>query len=96
MRWIAGARHEAATATVSRDGQECSSPTSPCAGRALRLRPCSRGWGKRYGDPLLDALRELIRYAYPRPSGGGRVGSTIRDEVRGNLLRAVFGEEQNL
>ncbi len=62
----------------------------------VREEVVDKGWGKRYGDPLLDALRELIRYAYPQPSGGGRVGSTIRDEVRGNLLRAVFGEEQNL
>ncbi len=62
----------------------------------VREEVVEKGWGKRYGDPLLDALRELIRYACPQPSGGGRVGATIREQVRQNLLRAVFGEEQAL
>jgi hypothetical protein len=59
----------------------------------VRVEVVEKAWGKRYGDPLLDALRELIRYAHPQPSGGGRVGATIREEVRRDLLRAVFGEE---
>src|SRR5713101_7115228 len=36
-------------------------------------------WGKRYGDPLLDAIRELIRYSNPLPSGGGRIKARIRE-----------------
>ena len=48
--------------------------------------------GKRYGDPLLDALRELVRYANARPIGGGRIGTTIPDRVRQDLLLAVFGQ----
>jgi len=35
----------------------------------VREEVVENGWGKRYGDPLLDALRELIRYAHPQPSG---------------------------
>lgn len=59
----------------------------------VRTEVVEQGWGKRYGDPLLDALRELVRYAHLQPSAGGRVGTTIREEVRRNLVRAVFGEE---
>lgn len=47
--------------------------------------------GKRYGDPLLDALRELVRYAFPRPSAGGRVGSAISSELGERLDVALFG-----
>lgn len=49
------------------------------------------GRGKRYGDPLLDALRELVRYARPRPAGGGQgLGTTITAAVQAELRRALF------
>lgn len=63
------------------------------ATRRVREEVVDNGWGKRYGDPLLDALRELIRYAHPHPSGARNVGATIREEVRSALLVAVFGQE---
>lgn len=47
--------------------------------------------GKRYGDPLLDALRELVRYAHPRPAAGGRAGLAISGELRQAFEKALFG-----
>lgn len=48
------------------------------------------GWGKRYGDPLLDAIRELVRYAHPCASGGGRTSSAISAAIRESLVSALF------
>lgn len=47
------------------------------------------GRGKRYGDPLLDALRELVRYTHPHPQGAGRVGMNIVSSVRKSLDNAL-------
>lgn len=66
------------------------------ATRRVREEVVHNGWGKRYGDPLLDALRELIRFAHPHPSGARGVGPSIRDEVRKELLAAVFGDASPL
>ncbi|MFO0967840.1 MAG: hypothetical protein U0793_19940 [Gemmataceae bacterium] len=60
--------------------------------RRVREEVVDKAWGKRYGDPLLDALRELIRYAHPRPSGGGKVAATIREKACQDLFRAVFDQ----
>jgi hypothetical protein len=60
----------------------------------VRKEVVEKGWGKRYGDPLLDAIRELVRYTHPWPSGGGRIGTRIKEQVRRELLAAVFGTEQ--
>jgi len=46
-------------------------------------------WGRRYGDPALDVLRELARYSNPRPGGGGRIGSAIANSTRLRLLSAL-------
>jgi hypothetical protein len=59
--------------------------------RRVRAEIVEQGWGKRYGDPLLDALRELIRYTHPQ--GAGQIAKRIRDETRQKLLAAVLGEE---
>lgn len=61
--------------------------------RRVRSDVVDERWGKRYGDPLLDALREVIRYAHAKPVGGGRMVYSIPDEVKQALLRAVFGNE---
>jgi len=62
------------------------------ATRRVREEVVDNGWGRRYGDPLLDALRELIRFAHAQPSGARKAGSAIRDEVRRELLLAIFGD----
>ncbi len=47
-------------------------------------------WGKRYGDPLLDAVRELVRYLYPAPAGGVRSPKAIIvEEARKAFERAL-------
>ena len=46
-------------------------------------------WGKRYGHPMLDLFREMVRYAHPLPEGGGHIGKKIAeksiDRIRGAL-----------
>lgn len=55
----------------------------------VRLR-IESGWGKRFGTPVLDAARELIRFCDPIPRGGGRgFHDRIRDETRDQLLKAL-------
>lgn len=61
--------------------------------RKMRENIVDEHWGKRTGDPLLDALRELIRYANPAPAGARGVGATIRERTREQLLAALFGPE---
>lgn len=39
--------------------------------QAVRTEVVADGWGKGYGDPLLDALRELVRYSHPLQPGEG-------------------------
>lgn len=59
--------------------------------RIVRTEVVTESWGKRYGDPLLDAIRELVRYLHPQPVGGGRgVGPVISAAVRKELERALF------
>jgi len=63
------------------------------AAKVVREQVVTDGWGKRYGDPLLDAVRELVRFAHPRPAGGGRAArSAISDGTRAALIDAVFGD----
>lgn len=45
--------------------------------------------GRRFGHPILDAVRELLRYTHPAPSGGGRVAKRIALETRNDLLSAL-------
>ena len=58
----------------------------------IRVQVVKEKIGKRYGDPLLDALRELVRYANPKPKKSRRIEERIRLTVRADLLRAVFDE----
>jgi hypothetical protein len=58
----------------------------------VRQEIVSQKWGRRYGDPLLDALRELVRYAHPLPAGARGVRRSIRGELRDDLLSAIFGD----
>jgi hypothetical protein len=57
--------------------------------RKVREQVVENGWGKRYGDPLLDAIRELVRYSHPAPAGGGRVGQTLMEETTNRFLNAL-------
>jgi hypothetical protein len=61
--------------------------------RSVKREVVEENWGKRYGDPLLDAIRELIRYSHPVPSGGGQIGKAIKEEVQRALVGIVFGTE---
>lgn len=47
----------------------------------VRRRVVDDRHGKRFGNPVLDAVRELVRYSHPRPHGGGRIGSRIQAET---------------
>ncbi len=61
--------------------------------QSVRKEVVEKAWGKRYGDPLLDALRELVRYTHPQPVWAGRIGKAIRAGVRRDLLLSIFGAE---
>lgn len=56
--------------------------------RQMRAEIVDDGWGRRYGDPLLDGVRELIRYLNAKPAGAGRVASQVRADVLQMLLEA--------
>ena len=58
--------------------------------RKVRIEVVEENWGKRYGDPLLDALRELVRYAHPRPRGSRGLGQEISRCLQEDLLAALF------
>jgi hypothetical protein len=59
--------------------------------RSVRREVVEKAWGKRYGDPLLDALRELIRYTHPQPVGARGLVAAIRDGVWRDLSLSIFG-----
>lgn len=57
-----------------------------------RVRSTVEGRGRRFGDPLLDVIRELVRYTSARASGGGRgVSAQIVEESVARLTAAVAG-----
>ena len=60
--------------------------------RRVRTDIVDDKWGKRYGDPLLDALRELVRYAHPEPKGARGMRNAIQEGIRSDLLSALFGD----
>jgi hypothetical protein len=62
--------------------------------RQVRAEVVEKRWGRRYGDPLLDALRELVRYAHPLPTGAHGVKSAIQATVREDLISALFDPVQ--
>lgn len=66
------------------------------AASRVRSEVTENGWGKRYGDPLLDALREVIRYAYPKPAGGGTVAQSIQTSTKASFIEAIFGPEKTV
>lgn len=49
-------------------------------------------WGRRYGDPLLDALREIIRFSHAKPVGGRGMSKEISRYTRNSLCGSIFGE----
>jgi len=61
--------------------------------RRVREKTVGDRWGRRFGDPLLDAVRELIRYAHPLPSGAKGARKSIQELTRTDLLAAVFGSD---
>lgn len=48
-------------------------------------------WGRRYGDPVLDVLRELVRYSKPKPGGGGRRARSLIAAETGPMLLQALG-----
>lgn len=56
----------------------------------LRRLVVEDDWGKRTGDPVLDVLRELVRYANPEPVGGRNVAERISEDTRDRLLSSLF------
>lgn len=60
--------------------------------RQVRQEIVGQNWGRRYGDPLLDALRELVRYAHPLPAGARGVRRSIQEGLQDDLLSAIFGD----
>lgn len=55
----------------------------------VRKRIVDDAHGKRFGNPVLDAVRELIRYSNPRPRDGGRIGHAISSQTRAAILEAL-------
>lgn len=47
-------------------------------------------WGVRSGDPVLDALRELVRYRHAVVSGGGRGAKDVAREYFDTRVRTVL------
>ena len=57
-----------------------------------RVRSAVKERGRRFGDPILDVIRELVRYTSARASGGGRGASAqIVEESVTRLTAAVTG-----
>jgi len=48
-----------------------------------------KGHGRRFGNPILDVIRELVRFANPAPKDGGRCGQQISDQTQAKLLEAL-------
>lgn len=59
----------------------------------VRARVVDDRHGKRFGNPVLDAVRELVRYSFPRPHGGGRVGETIQAETHKLITESLAAGE---
>lgn len=59
----------------------------------IRTEVVEQRWGRRYGDPFLDALREVVRFANPKPRGARGMRSAIQSYTRSALLNAAFGED---
>jgi hypothetical protein len=50
-------------------------------------------YGKRYGDPILDVVREIIRFSYPKAVDAGHgVSSQIAAETEKVLKEALWGK----
>ena len=50
------------------------------------------GRGRRFGDPLLDALREIVRHLEGRVSDGGRGATALARKDAHSRLSAILGE----
>jgi hypothetical protein len=53
---------------------------------ATRREIMESGMGQRFGHPVLDTFREILRYLRPRPYGGGRVAERIAAESRDRIF----------
>lgn len=60
--------------------------------RSVHARIIDEGHGKRFGNPVLDSVRELIRFMNPSPHGGRRVGQRIVADTWECLLAALGGK----
>lgn len=55
----------------------------------VKSKVLEEGTGKRFGNPILDLFREMVRYLNPQPTGGGQVGTRISEET-GRLFGKAF------
>jgi hypothetical protein len=55
----------------------------------VRKLSVEQGHGKRFGNQLLDIIREIIRYSNPKPTGGGRKGKRIAQETRERIIKSL-------
>lgn len=72
--------------------------TADCVMRAIagvRNEVVNEKWGKRYGDPILDAVRELVRYANPRVAGARGMAKQIQDSTKEQLITALFANAED-
>jgi len=60
--------------------------------RTVRKRIIDERHGKRFGNPVLDSVRELIRFMNPTPHNGGHVGQRIVADTWTCLLEALGGK----
>lgn len=57
--------------------------------RRVHGRVIDDGHGRRFGYPILDVVRELVRFANPKPQDGGRCSQDIASQTRDQLLAAL-------
>ena len=62
--------------------------------RGVRLEIVDEEYGRRFGDPILDIVREMVRYAYPQAVGGGvGVSKVISEETEKKIRDVLWGRK---
>lgn len=57
--------------------------------KRVRSRIIDDAHGRRFGNPVLDVIRELIRFSNPRPKDGGKCRQQIIEQTQAGLLEAL-------
>jgi hypothetical protein len=55
----------------------------------VRTRIVDEAHGRRFGNPILDVIRELVRFANPVPKDGRRCSRQVSDQTQARLLEAL-------